>query len=181
MTEIEGPLLDIGVTMPAQDELATRDYVELALLAEQGGFHSFTVGEIAGTEAFTLLGALAQATSRIRLGSGVIAVYNRSPVLTAMGFASVASLAPGRVFAGLGTGSHRIVEDWNGHELRAPLRTMREFVDVLRTVLAGERVGAVDGEVRVREFRQTAGSPHGSTARCSSSGASTGSRQASAG
>jgi probable F420-dependent oxidoreductase len=147
------PPLDVGITLPAQDELAASDFVELARLAEQEGFGTVTAGEIAGAEALVLLGAIAQATRRIRIGSGVIAIYNRSPVLTGMAFASLGSLAPGRVFAGIGTGSHRVVEDWNGRELRAPLRTMREFVEILRAVLAGERVAYDGEELHVTDYR----------------------------
>lgn len=155
------PVLDVGLSLPIQDELAARDYVALARLAEEEGFQTVTVGEIAGIEAFAVLSAIASTTTHIRIGSGIIAIYNRSPVLTAMGFASLASLAPGRIFAGLGTGSHRIVEDWNGHTLVDPLQTMRAYVSILRTIAAGERVDRAEGTVVVREFRLQHPAPTG--------------------
>lgn len=155
------PVLDVGLSLPIQDELAARDYVALARLGEEEGFQTVSVGEIAGIEAFTVLSAIASTTTRIRLGSGIIAIYNRSPVLTAMGFASLASLAPGRVFAGLGTGSHRIVEDWNGHKLLDPLQTMRAYVSILRAIAAGHRIERVEGAVAVREFRLQHPAPSG--------------------
>lgn len=147
-----GRVLDVGLALPTQDGLSASDYVGLARLGEEEGLHTVTVGEIAGAEAFSLLGAIASTTQRIRLGSGVVAIYNRSPVLTAMGFVSLESLAPGRVFAGLGTGSHRVVEDWNDRELRAPLETMRAFVTAFRAICSGERIDA-RGVVSVRGFR----------------------------
>ena len=145
---MSGPL-DVGLALPTQEGLSASDYVELARLGDEEGFHTVTVGEIAGADAFTVLGAIASTTSRIRLGSGIIAIYNRSPVLTAMSFASLESLAPGRVFAGLGTGSHRIVEDWNDRDFQAPLQTMREYVEIFRAVGRGERIDRA-GESRER-------------------------------
>ena len=145
--------LDVGLALPTQEGLSASDYVELARLGDEEGFHTVTVGEIAGADAFTVLGAIASTTSRIRLGSGIIAIYNRSPVLTAMGFASLESLAPGRVFAGLGTGSHRIVEDWNDREFSAPLQTMREYVEIFRAVGRGERIDRAGGAANVRGFQ----------------------------
>ena len=142
-----------GVSLPVQEELTARDYVRLAQIAEEEGFDTLFAGEIAGIEAFALLGAIAQVTERIRLAPGVVSIYNRSPVLTGMAFATLSSLAPGRIAAGLGTGSHRIVEDWNGRELRAPLTTMREFIAALRAVVAGERVDVHGEEIVVRGYR----------------------------
>ena len=79
--------LDVGLALPTQEGLSASDYVELARVGDEEGFHTVTVGEIAGADAFTVLGAIASTTSRIRLGSGIVAIYNRSPVLTAMSFA----------------------------------------------------------------------------------------------
>jgi probable F420-dependent oxidoreductase len=143
----------VGVSLPVQEELRVADYVALARLAEDRGFHTLFVGEIAGVEAFAMLGILAASTVRIRLASGVVSIYNRSPALTAMGFATVSSLAPGRVVAGLGTGSYTVVEDWHGRELRAPRQTMREFIEIFRAVLAGERVTRAGEELRISGFR----------------------------
>ena len=143
----------VGVVTPAQEELEARDFVELGRLAESEGFHAFTVGEIAGFDAFAVLAATAATTTRIRLGTAVIPIYTRAPTLAAMGYASLASIAPGRVIAGFGTGSHRIVEDWQGFELRQPLQTMREYVSIVRAALAGERVDRPEGLLRVRDFR----------------------------
>ena len=100
---MSGPL-DVGLALPTQEGLSAREYVELARLGDEKGFHTVTVGEIAGADAFTILGAIASTTNRIRLGSGIIAIYNRSPVLTAMSFASLESLAPGRSSPGSAPG-----------------------------------------------------------------------------
>jgi probable F420-dependent oxidoreductase len=145
--------LPVAVSMPVQDEMSTPSYVSLAVLADGEGYHTCFFGEIAGGEAMVVLGAMAQATSRIRLAPGVISIYTRGPVLTGMGFASLASLAPGRIAMGLGTGSHMIVEGWNGGKLEAPLQTMRETVEVLRQIVRGDRVLFDGDRVKVAPFR----------------------------
>ena len=133
MTPSDARRLDVAVSLPVQDELAAPDYVRL--------------------------GAMAQATHRIRLAPGVVSIYTRGPVLTGMAFASLASLAPGRVAMGLGTGSHMIVEGWNGRRLHAPLQTMRETVALLRRIVGGERVEADGPEVVVSPYRLQMPSP----------------------
>lgn len=143
----------VGVSLPVQEELTVSDHLRLARLAEERGFDSIFVGEIASTDAMAVVSLIASQTSTVRIGTGVVSIYTRSPVLTAMGVATAASIAPGRVFAGLGTGSHVVVEDWHGGELARPLERMREFVAAVRLALSGERV-EVDGScVRIRDFR----------------------------
>jgi probable F420-dependent oxidoreductase len=148
-----GETFDVGVVAPGAEELSAAEYIELGRLVEREGFHTFTIGEIAGYDAFAVLSAIAATTSRMRLGTGVIPIYTRAPVLAAMGYASLAASAPGRVIAGLGTGSHRIVEEWQGRTLDRPIETMRAYITILRAVLAGERVDVSDGPLQVKDFR----------------------------
>ena len=143
----------IGVSLPVQEELTAPQYVELARTAEEEGLHTVFVGEIAGLECFAALGMLASATSSIRLASGVVSIYTRSPVLTAMGFATIASLAPGRIAAGLGTGSHVVVRDWHGGKLSQPRIRMREFIAAFREALSGHRVDRAGETLSVSDFR----------------------------
>ncbi|MBM3676529.1 MAG: LLM class flavin-dependent oxidoreductase [Actinobacteria bacterium] len=151
--------LPVGVSLPVQDEMAVPSYVELAVLAENEGYHTVFFGEIAGGEAMVTLGAIAQATRRIRLSPGVVSIYTRGAVLTGMGFASLASLAPGRIAMGIGTGSHMIVEGWNGRRLEAPLETMRETIEVLRQIVRGNRVLFHGERVNVAPYRLHLPSP----------------------
>ncbi|WP_219413519.1 LLM class flavin-dependent oxidoreductase [Pseudonocardia nigra] len=143
--------MKLGVTMPVDDGLTAPDYLRLARAAEEHGYDSVWVGEVAGPEVFAMLGLIAAGTSRIRVGSGIAGIYPRSAALTAMGFATLASAAPGRVLAGLGASSPTIVRDWHGREFDAPLATAEGYVSALRQAWAGERV-SVD-RPRVRGFR----------------------------
>jgi 5,10-methylenetetrahydromethanopterin reductase len=90
--------------------------------------------------AFALAGAVAAVTSRLVIGIGVVNPYTRHPALLAMETAALAGLAPGRVVLGLGTSNRRWIEDQMGIPFKAPLGTLRESVDVVRRLLAGERV-----------------------------------------
>ncbi len=143
----------IGVSLPVQEELSAPQIIELARAAEEEGADTVFVGEIAGLECFATLGMLAGATTSIRLASGVVSIYTRSPALTAMGFATVASLAPGRVAAGLGTGSQVVVREWHGGELTRPRTRMREFIAAFRRALRGHRVNYAGDTVTVSDFR----------------------------
>src|SRR3954449_6703066 len=82
------------------------DAIERVRLAEELGYESAYVTHIAGRDSLTVLAAYAARTSRIRLGTGVLPIYSRTPVATAQAAATVDELSGGRVVLGLGV-SHR--------------------------------------------------------------------------
>jgi alkanesulfonate monooxygenase SsuD/methylene tetrahydromethanopterin reductase-like flavin-dependent oxidoreductase (luciferase family) len=90
--------------------------------------------------AFALAGAAAAATERIGIGLGVVNPYTRHPALLAMETAALAGLAPGRVALGLGSSNRRWIEEQMAVPFKTPLRGVREGVDIVRRLLAGERV-----------------------------------------
>lgn len=143
--------MTLGVTMPIDDGLGVPEYVRLARTAEDCGYDSVWAGEVAGPEVFSLLGVLAASTARVRLGTGIASVYPRSPALAAMGFATLASAAPGRILAGIGASSPMIVRDWHGRDFDAPLATVEGYVAALRRAWTGERVHVE--HPRTRGFR----------------------------
>jgi alkanesulfonate monooxygenase SsuD/methylene tetrahydromethanopterin reductase-like flavin-dependent oxidoreductase (luciferase family) len=143
----------VGVALPVQEHLTVDEYLRIGDLAESLDFDSVFVGEIAGSEALALMAAMAARTSRVRLASGVVSIYSRTPVLTAMGFATLASQAPGRVIAGIGTGSYVVVEQWHGRRLSAPQRSITEFSAIFRAALAGRRVDYAGSAFQVTDFK----------------------------
>ncbi len=145
--------MKLGVTIPVEEGLTLPQLTALARAAEDGGYHTVLAGEVAGPDVFALLAAVSGSITRARVGTGIVPMTTRSLPLLAMGFASLASLAPGRVLAGLGIGSRTVVENWHGGALPPAVAFTREFVPAFRRLLAGERID-VDGEhVRVRGFR----------------------------
>jgi len=145
----------VAITLPVEDGLPAADYVGLAELAERCGYDAVLAGEVAGPEVFSLLGMIAARTTSIRIGTGITGMYSRPPALTAMGFATLASCAPGRVIAGLGTSSPIITEGWYGTPFVNPLGTAGEFIAVLRQALTGSAVSFAGRQLRSDGFRAT--------------------------
>ena len=75
----------------------------------------------------------------MRLGTGVVGVFQRGPALLAQQAAALADASDGRFVLGIGASSDRIVEGWNGIPFERPLSKVSETVDFLRPALAGER------------------------------------------
>lgn len=145
--------LGVGLSLPVQEQLTARQYLELAQQAERRGYDAVFIGEIASTDAIAMATLVASHTSTISVSTGVVSIYTRSPALAAMGFATAASLAPGRIMAGLGTGSRVVVEDWHGRVLSDPQATTREFVAAFRAAMSGNRVDLPGPHLSVRDFR----------------------------
>jgi probable F420-dependent oxidoreductase len=149
----------VAITLPVEDGLSALEYVELARVAERCGYDAVLAGEVSGPEVFGLLGLIAGATTRISIGSGIVGCYARPPALTAMGFATLASFAPGRVIAGIGASSPVIVRDWFGGSFAAPLAVVSDFVAVLRSALSGSRVSFEGQVLRSSGFRLSGAAP----------------------
>ena len=133
-------LPSLGVVTPlgyGHPPAALRD---LAVAAERRGLAGTQVGESASTEIFSLVAAMAVATSRIRLETAVIATLTRSPALLAMGAATLASLSSGRFVLGLGAGSPAVA-GWHGQQFPArPGTAVVRAVGDVRAALAAERL-----------------------------------------
>jgi alkanesulfonate monooxygenase SsuD/methylene tetrahydromethanopterin reductase-like flavin-dependent oxidoreductase (luciferase family) len=147
----EGDLL-IEMTLPFTDGVATSELVRLASFAEMSGLDGVTCGEVFGTEVFSLLGAVAATTERIRIETSVVSILSRSPGLLAMGAASMAALSHGRFVLGLGAGSGVIAAS-HGVSFQRPVEKMATTISLIRRALAGERLEELGG------FRLTAIDP----------------------
>lgn len=111
-----------------------------AKLAEKEGFDSVWITERASEEeAFSMLGVLSYATSRIKLGVGVITPYPRSLLFTVMGAATIDKLSHGRLILGFGRGEKKSIEKL-GFSYNDPYRVLEECVSATRTLLAGGKV-----------------------------------------
>ena len=127
-----------ALTVPI-DGFALPELAEVAREAERLGFADAWSFEIDGTDCFAPLAVVGLATG-MRVGTAIANVYTRGPATLASSALSVAETAPGGFCLGLGSGSHVIVELWNGVPFRRPATRVREHVQVLRAALAGERV-----------------------------------------
>jgi F420-dependent oxidoreductase-like protein len=112
--------------------------IERVKLAESLGYESVYVTHIAGWESLTVLTAYAAATREIRIGTGVVPIYSRTPVTMAQTAASIDALSDGRLTLGLGVSHRVVVENWHGQSIDHPVREMREYVAIVRAILRGE-------------------------------------------
>ncbi|WP_029289454.1 LLM class F420-dependent oxidoreductase [Cellulomonas sp. HZM] len=119
---------------------------ETVLAAEQLGFDSVWTAEAYGSDAFTPLAWWGSSTSRIRLGTSIVQMSARTPTATAMAALTLDHLSGGRFVLGLGASGPQVVEGWYGQPFPRPLARTREFVAVVRQVLAREAPVTFDGE-----------------------------------
>jgi len=112
--------------------------VEHAQLADELGYDSIMCSHIAARDSFTTLAALAQHTEHVRLATAVAPIYHRSPASMAQTAATVDDVSAGRFVLGLGTGHRVTMGGWHGQQIGKPVPEMREYLAVVRAILAGE-------------------------------------------
>jgi alkanesulfonate monooxygenase SsuD/methylene tetrahydromethanopterin reductase-like flavin-dependent oxidoreductase (luciferase family) len=130
-----------GVCLPLRSTGADHA-VRLGVLAEELGFDSVWVSELASYDAIAVASAIAVQTSRIRIGTCIVPLSTRTPALHAMGLSTLGRLAPGRSIVGYGASTEPIIEGWHGQVLEHTLARTRDLFAVLDQALAGERTAA---------------------------------------
>ncbi|MGH2925780.1 MAG: LLM class flavin-dependent oxidoreductase [Solirubrobacterales bacterium] len=112
--------------------------LERVRLADQLGLDSIYATQIAGRDALTLLAAYANESERVRVGTGVVPIFSRTPASMAQTAATIDELSGGRMVLGLGV-SHRVtVENWFDAEISKPVTQMREYASIVRAILGSE-------------------------------------------
>jgi F420-dependent oxidoreductase-like protein len=104
--------------------------------AERLGYHSVWTAEAYGSDAVTPLAWLGAVTHRIRLGTGILQLAARTPAMTAMTAMTLDQLSGGRLLLGLGVSGPQVVEGWHGQPFGRPLARTREYVEIVRAILA---------------------------------------------
>ena len=121
------------------------DLAGIAVEAEALGYDSIWTAEAWGSDAFTPLAWVGASTSKIRLGTSVVQLSARTPTATAMATLTLDHLTQGRVILGLGVSGPQVVEGWYGQPFGKPLSRTREYIDIIRQVLAREAPVTNDG------------------------------------
>ncbi len=119
---------------------------EQVAMAEELGFDSLWTAEAYGSDCFTPLAWYGSQSSRLRLGTAVCQLSARTPTATAMTALTLDHLTGGRMMLGLGASGPQVVEGWYGEPYPKPLARTREYVDVVRRVLARDEPVDVQGE-----------------------------------
>jgi alkanesulfonate monooxygenase SsuD/methylene tetrahydromethanopterin reductase-like flavin-dependent oxidoreductase (luciferase family) len=112
--------------------------IERVKLAESLGYETVYTTHIAGRESLTVLTAYAMSTTSIRVGSGVVPIYTRTPATMAQTAATIDELSGGRLTLGLGLSHRPVVEGWHGQAIEHPVAEMREYAGIVRAILRGE-------------------------------------------
>ncbi len=115
---------------------STREATDLVLEAERLGFDSVWTAEAYGSDALTPLAWLGSRTTRVRLGTAVMQIPARTPAATGMAALTLDFLSGGRFVLGLGVSGPQVAEGWYGQRFAHPLARTREYVRIVRDVVA---------------------------------------------
>src|SRR3546814_17838400 len=86
------------------------------------------------------MGYLAAKTSTVKIASGILPIYTRTPTLLAMSAAGIDALSDGRCILGLGASGPQVIEGFHGVKYDRPLGRTREIIEICRQVWQRERV-----------------------------------------
>jgi F420-dependent oxidoreductase-like protein len=120
--------------------------IDLILEAERLGYESVWSGEAYGSDVITFLAFVGARTSKIKLGAGIMQMHARTPAMTAMTAMTLDGLTNGRFIIGLGPSNPQVVEGWHGVPYGRPLQRYREYIEILRKILARETPLEFNGE-----------------------------------
>src|SRR6202451_879660 len=127
--------MKISVLIPTTGDIAT--VREHAALADRLGSDSVNCSHISARDSFTTLAGLAHLAPSVTLATAVAPIYHRSPASMAPTAATIDDLSGGRFRLGLGTGHRATMGGWHGQDIGNPVAEMREYVALVRALLAG--------------------------------------------
>lgn len=136
----------LGLSIPYTDRVPRQGLLSFVQAADSLGYDTVWLPEAYGWDAFTVLTDFACHTERIKLATGIVNVFSRSPALIAQSAASLDNISQGRFVLGLGTSGHQVVEGWHGVAYERGVRRLRETIEIVRTILRRERL-VYEGEV----------------------------------
>jgi F420-dependent oxidoreductase-like protein len=145
--------MKLGLIWGYWGQLPPPNIIETTKLAEDLGFDSVWTAEAWGSDAFSPLAYLAGHTSKIRLGTSVVQLAARTPTAVAMHAITLDHLSNGRFVLGLGVSGPQVVEGWYGRPYPKPLARTREYVEIIRRVLAREEPLDFQGEFHQHPYR----------------------------
>jgi F420-dependent oxidoreductase-like protein len=106
--------------------------------AESLGFTSAWTAEAWGSDAVSPAAWILAQTEKINVGTAIMQMPGRTPAMTAMTAMTLYALSGGRFILGLGPSGPQVVEGWHGVPYGRPLTRTREYVSIIRKILARE-------------------------------------------
>ena len=104
----------LGLRLGNETQMTTAEVQSLGSLAEELGYGELWMTEGSGRDSLTQLTAIGSVTSRIGLGTGILPMFSRTPLVTAMSAAGLAAASDGRFILGLGVGNRLATEHGHG-------------------------------------------------------------------
>ena len=131
--------MKLGAMLGYWGALPPAGAADLVRAAEELGYDSVWTAEAYGSDALTPLAWWGSQTTRIKLGTDIVQMSARTPAATAMAAITLDHLSGGRFILGLGASGPQVVEGWYGQPYPRPLERTREYVDIVRKVIAREQ------------------------------------------
>jgi probable F420-dependent oxidoreductase len=148
-----------GVRLENDPNLSPQDYQELSSQAEKNGFEAVWVPEGGGRDSLTSLATIAMKTNSVKLGTGILPIFARTPTNTAMSAAGMAAVSDGRFLLGLGVGHAPTVESRDGIPFKQPMTRMRETIQIIKALLSGEEVNFTGKQFKITGASMGAATP----------------------
>jgi alkanesulfonate monooxygenase SsuD/methylene tetrahydromethanopterin reductase-like flavin-dependent oxidoreductase (luciferase family) len=130
-------------------------------LAEAHGYGEIWMTEGAGRDSITQLASIAATTSRIGLGTGILPMFSRTPLITAMSAAGLAAASDGRFILGLGVGNRPATENGHGVAYSQPMEHLSDLIHIVRGLLRGEEVSHQGKAISVSDASLGGAAPAG--------------------
>lgn len=131
--------MHIDIEFNSAAQIPSPGILRAAVLAEEKGFGAVWKGESNSRDPVVILSSIAARTTRIELGTAVYHIFGRSPVTAAILSAVLNELSGGRFILGLGVAGP-VLAAWHGESYEKPIRQMREYVEIVRQVYAGQKL-----------------------------------------
>ncbi|UCE13700.1 MAG: LLM class flavin-dependent oxidoreductase [Candidatus Heimdallarchaeota archaeon] len=135
------PQKNLGITL-SYDFIPPTLCNDLLRVLDDSNFTHLFVPEIWGRDAFTQIASMANHTSNLILGTGIVNLYSRTPATLAQTAAGLHELTDGKFILGLGLSGPIVIQDWHGVDFYhpSPLQRTREYLEIVRLIFSGERV-----------------------------------------
>jgi len=137
--------MQLGITLKMAGA-APRPDMATVLEAERLGFSQVWAGESYSTDAVSPIAWVLAQTTRIKAGTGIMQIPARTPACAAMTAMTLQALSGNRFLFGVGMSGPQVVEGWHGVRFGKPMTRTREYITVVRQILAREKPLAFSGE-----------------------------------
>ena len=129
--------MKLGITLSVGSAIPEIDMERIGE-AERLGYDSVWCGEAWGTDAVTPVAWVLARTTKIKAGTGIMQMPGRTPALAAMTAMTLQGLSGDRFLCGLGPSGPQVVEGWHGVAYGNPTTRMREYVAIMKRIMARE-------------------------------------------